>query len=320
MNQAPVGIIILRGEELITEIVNETYLQVVGRKESEMIGRSLFDALPEVKEIVSPLLKEVFQSGVPYHGNEFPVILNRYGKAEVAYFNFVYQPLREPDNTISGIIVVATEVTQSVKAKHLLAESEKQFRNFIMQSPIPMTIFRGQNTSLRWLNSVMFEKIWRKKPEDILGTKALETFPELNEQKYPELLKKVYTSGSLHREVESVAYVQGDDGLQKFYLDFEYAALLDTDASVSGIMITVNNETEKVEARKKVEEAEERLRLAMEAAELASWDLDLKTRKVIYSPRLAEIFGHEENAVLTHQSMRDQVHPGRYTCCCRSCF
>lgn len=309
VNQAPVGIIILKGKDFVTEIVNETYLQVVGRKESEMIGRSLFDTLPEVKEFVEPLLTGVYSTGIPYYGSEFPVILNRYGKAELTYFNFVYQPLREPDKSVSGVIVVATEVTQSVKAKHLLAESERQFRNFIMQSPIPMTIFRGPEYIIEMANSVMFEKIWRKRPEDTLGTKALQTFPELIEQKYPELLKKVYTSGRSHREVESVAYVQGDDGLQKFYLDFEYSPLLDTDGSVSGIMITVNNETEKVEARKKVEEAEERLRLAMEAAELASWDLDLKTRKLIYSPRLAEIFGREEDAVLTHQEMRDQVHP-----------
>ncbi len=41
VNQAPVGIIILKGKDFVTEIVNETYLQVVGRKESEMIGRSL---------------------------------------------------------------------------------------------------------------------------------------------------------------------------------------------------------------------------------------------------------------------------------------
>ncbi|MGN6436210.1 MAG: PAS domain S-box protein [Agriterribacter sp.] len=309
VTQAPVGIVILRGAEFVVEIVNSTYLQIVDRTEAEMINRSLFDSLPEVQETVAPLLNGVLNTGTPYHGNEFPVILNRYGNAELTYFNFVYQPFKEPDGSISGVIVVAVEVTQSVKAKHLLAESEKQFRSVVMRSPIAMTIFRGTDYIIDMANTAMFEKIWRKKPEDILGTKALETFPELNDQKYPELLKKVYATGEPHREVESVAYVQGDDGLQKFYLDFEYAPLLNTDGSVSGIMITVNNETEKVEARKKVEEAEERLRLAMEAATLASWDLDLASRKIIYSPRLLEILGYEESRILTHQAMRSQVHP-----------
>lgn len=309
VTQAPIGIVILRGTECIVEIVNRTYLEIVDRTEAAMIGRSLFDSLPEVEETVAPLLNGVLKTGVPYYGNEFPVMLNRYGNAELTYFNFVYQPFKEPDGSISGVIVVATEVTQSIKAKHLLAESEKQFRSVVMQSPIAMTIFRGEDYIIDMANTAMFEKIWRKKPGDILGTKALETFPELNDQKYPELLKQVYVTGEPYRETESVAYVQGDDGMQKFYLDFEYAPLLNPDGSVSGIMITVNDETEKVDARKKVEEAEERLRLAMEAAALATWDLDLASRSIIHSPRLLEILGYEADEALTHQAMRSQVHP-----------
>src|ERR1700733_14969535 len=96
------------------------------------------------------------------------------------------------------------------------------------------------------------------------------------------------------REKKSPAAVQGDDGLKNFYLDFEYTPLLETDGSISGIMVTVNDVTEKVEARKKVEDAEERLRLAAEATELATWDLDLQTGQLIYSSRLPEIFGLEE--------------------------
>ncbi|MBX3254033.1 MAG: PAS domain S-box protein [Chitinophagaceae bacterium] len=309
VKQAPVGIVILRGPEFVIEMMNETYLQIVGRPESEMIGRLLFDSLPEVKDAVAPLLTGVFNTGIAYHGNEFPVMLNRYGKAELSYFNFVYQALCEPDNRISGIIVVAMEVTRSVKAKHLLAESEKQFRNFIMQSPIPMAIFRGAEYIIEMANTVMFEKIWRKKPEEILGTRVLEAFPELIEQKYPELLKKVFTTGKPHREIESVAYIQGDDGLKKFYLDFEYAPLFDTDGVVSGIMITVNNETEKVEARIKVEEAEERLRLAMEAADVATWDLDLASGNVICSSGLPEIFGYAPAMQFVHKQLREKIHP-----------
>ncbi len=37
-------------------------------------------------------------------------------------------------------------------------------------------------------NRVMIENIWRKKEKDIIGKKVLEVFPELNNQKYPELM------------------------------------------------------------------------------------------------------------------------------------
>ena len=99
------------------------------------------------------------------------------------------------------------------------------------------------------------------------------------------MLKVVLMRGKTHRDIESVAWVKGDDGLKKFYLDFEYWPLFETDNTISGVMITVNNVTEKVEARQKVEDAEERLRLATEASSLATWDLDLRTQNLIHSSR-----------------------------------
>lgn len=271
VKQAPLGITIFRGADFVVEMANEIYLQLVDRSEQEFVGRSLFESLPEVKPAVEPLLKEVFKTGVPYYGFEFPVILNRYGNESVTYFNFVYHPIREEDGIISGIIVVASEVTAAVKAKHTLAESEKQFRSLVMHSPIPMTIFRGKDYVIEMANNIMFEKIWRKKAIDILGKPVLEVFPELNDQKYPELLEQVYTTGKPYHENESVALVEGDDGIRKFYLDFEYAPLFEPDKSVSGIIVTVNDVTEKVLARKMVEEGERRFRNIADSAPVMIW-------------------------------------------------
>ncbi len=309
VKQAPTGIIILRGPAFMVEMANEKYLELVDRKETEFVGKSLFDSLPEVKDTVGPLLTDVYTTGVPFYGTEFPVTINRYGKAEQAYFSFVYQPLREANGEISGIIVVATDVTTSVKAKHSIAESEKQFRNMVMQSPIPMTIFRGRDYVIEMANKTMYDDIWQKKESEIQGKKVLEVFPELVAQKYPELLNKVYTTGVAHRELESVAYVQGDNGMQKFYLDFEYAPLYETDRSISGIIITVNNVTEKVEARMKVEESEKRLNIIIDATELGTWELDMVTNEGSFSDRCLDILGYDRNARPEHGKIINNIHP-----------
>jgi PAS domain S-box-containing protein len=274
VRQVPIGITILRGTQYIVEMANDAYLELVDRKEAEFVGRPLFDSLPEVKETVHPLLDEVLKTGIPFHGIEYPIPVNRYGKYEVSYFNFLYHPLKEDDGRISGIVVTVTDVSETVKAKHLLAESEKQFRNLVMQSPIPMAIFRSQDYNIEMANTVMFENIWRKKEKEILGKKILDVFPELIDQKYSELLNKVYSAGKVHREIESLAYVQGDDGLRKFYLDFEYNPLFETDGSVSGIMVTVNDVTEKVEARMKIEESEQKFRLLADSMPQHVWTSD----------------------------------------------
>ncbi|MEO9210875.1 MAG: PAS domain S-box protein, partial [Ginsengibacter sp.] len=246
VQQAPLGICILRGPEFLVEIANENYLLITDRKKDDFIGRPLFESMPEVRDDIERILNEIMKTGVPYYGNEFPVTVKRMGKVAQAYFNFVYHPLKESNGDISGIMAVAIEVTDTVNAKHLLEESEKHFRTMIMQSPVSMTILRGPDFIIESANKVLLDKIWRRPEEAILGKSILEVFPELKEQKFPELLHKVFTTGQTHSEKESLAYINGDDGVKKFYLDFEYAPLFESDSTVSGIMITVNDVTDKV--------------------------------------------------------------------------
>jgi PAS domain S-box-containing protein len=307
--EVPIGITIFRGRELVVEMANRTYLEIVDKNEEDIVGKPFFETFPELRDAVQHLLLGVLETGVPYYGTEFKVSLKRHGGEEDSYFNFVYHPLRE-DATISGVIVVATEVTEQVRSRYKLAESESKFREMIMKSPIPMTIFRGTDYIIELANSVMFEKIWRKQEHEVIGKKLLDVFPELKEQKYPLLLRKVYESGQVHNEKEAVAYVQGNDGLKKFILDYEYAPLFDENNNVWGMFVTVNDVSEKVEARRIIQESGEKLNVVIEASELGTWELDLRTREGVYSDRYLQILGYNERVTLQHQQLLDHIHPG----------
>lgn len=307
---SPVAMLVLKGPGFIVEIVNHAYLEIVDRKPHTLVNKPLLSALPELEsQGIKELLTQVFNTGIPVYGNEFPVKLMRNGRLEQLYFNFSYQPDFDVNGNVTGITVVAFDVTSLIRSKLRVEESEKRFRSLVMQSPIAMTIFRGPDHIIEMANTEMVRNVWRKEESSVIGKKALEVFPELKEQKYPELLKKVLLTGKSHREKESLAYVQGDDGMKRFYLDYEYSPLQESDGSVSGIMITVYNVTERVEALMQLGDAETRLRLAAEGTGLATWDLDLISRDIIHSPHLAELFGHPASKTLTHQQMRDQVHP-----------
>ncbi|WP_339878071.1 PAS domain-containing protein [uncultured Algoriphagus sp.] len=309
VEQAPLGIAIFRGKDYVVEMANEKYLLLIDKTEESFISKPIFKVLPEVRETVEPIFEQVVATGIPFFGNDFPVTLKRHGKLELTYFNFVYHPLKEESGAISGIMVVAMEVTETVKAKQLLQESEKHFRNMVMQSPIPMTILRGKDFIIESANKVMFESVWRRKPEGVIGRSILDIFPELRVQKYPELLNQVFTTGKTHSEKESMAIVEGEDGIKKFFLDFEYAALHDADGSVSGIMITVSDVTDKVEARQKIEENEERLNIVVTASELGVWEYDVKNDQSIISPRCNEIFGFLNGEEISTTAMMEVFHP-----------
>jgi PAS domain S-box-containing protein len=309
VKQAPVGMIILRGWNLIVEMANDAYLEIVDRTEEQLVGKPLMEALPEVRSAVEPILHQVLTTGVPYYGNEFEVTLERGGIAEQRFFNFVYQPFLETDGEISGIVVVATEVTEQVKGKRDLLQSENQFRNLVTQSQFAKAIFKGEDFVISIANEFLLTKLWRRKLHEVEGKKLLDVFPELQGQKFPEILREVYNTGVTYRESEALAFIDGADGMQRYYLDFQYAAMYDIHGAITGILVSVNDVTEKVEARQQSNETAERLKLATDGTQLATWDLNLQTRDIIYSERLNTIFGEPEDTILTHRDLRDRIHP-----------
>ncbi|GAA3768383.1 hypothetical protein GCM10022423_21870 [Flavobacterium ginsengiterrae] len=306
VKQVPLGIAILKGADLVVEMVNDTYLQIVDKTEQETLHKSIFDSIPEAEQTVHPLLSQVYEDGIPYFTNELLVTLNRYGKEEDCYFNLVFHPLYEENNEVTGVIVVGYEVTSSVKARYFLSESEKAFRNLVMQSPIAMTIFKGHDYIIELANTVMLNEIWQKQPHEVIGKPAFEVFPELLNQKFPELLDEVLYNGKTVRENEAVAYIDIRGRLEKFYLDYQYTPLFEKNGEISSVMITVNDVSEKVEARKKVEDAEERARLASEIAEIVTWDLNIHTQELIYSDNLPKLFGLKKDIKISRQQVLDR--------------
>lgn len=308
IEQAPVGILILRGQDMIVEMANAAHLQLVDRTKEQFIGRSIYESLPEVKETIQPLLSQVLATGIAYYGNEFPVTLHRHGQPEKTYFTFVFQPLRNSNGTTDGIIVVTNEVTTFVNARHVIQESEHHFRNLIMHSPTAMAILKGPDYIIDMANNTMMQKLWRRNPDDVFGKKILDVFPELIGQQFPALFDQVYQSGQIHQQKEALAWINGQDGMKKFYLDFEYAPLYDLEKKVYGLMITVNDVTERIENELALRLSEERFRVLADSLPQLIWTADAQGNLNYYSQSVYDYAGvtpdHKD-----HKDWLDMIHP-----------
>jgi signal transduction histidine kinase/DNA-binding response OmpR family regulator len=116
--QAPVAIAILRGPDHVYEIANTPYRQLIGGR--DVIGRTVAAALPEVvPQGIIELLDRVFGTGEPYIGNSIAVKLRRAadGPLEDVYLDWIYQPLVERTGAVSGIAVIAHDVTALATAQ-----------------------------------------------------------------------------------------------------------------------------------------------------------------------------------------------------------
>ncbi|MES2565578.1 MAG: response regulator [Bacteroidota bacterium] len=155
--QAPAMISVVRGKDFIYEFANPVYLNMVNRTE-EIIGKSVFAIFPElVGEPIEKILRDVYETGVAFHGDEILIKLDadNDGIAEDTFFNFVYQPFVNKDGMVDGVMSHAINVTEQVKRKNEIKESEKLFRNLAETLPnlVWITDEKGNQeyVSKRWL-------------------------------------------------------------------------------------------------------------------------------------------------------------------------
>ncbi|MCF6131839.1 PAS domain-containing protein [Flavobacterium wongokense] len=308
VKQAPVGIIILRGKDYVVEMVNDAYMQIVDFNESEFVGLPLFDSIPEAKESTLSLMDHVMDTGEPFHGYEVTVPLKRNNRLEFCNFDFVYHPLKEDDGSISGMIVTVTDVTEKVASRKKIEESDARFRNTVKQAPVGITILRGKDYVVEMANDAYLQLVDRKE-ETFLHKPLFDSLPEVKET-VQHLLDGVRETGVAYHGYEVPIPLVRNEQLGTFYFDFLYHPLKEDDGSISGIIVTVTEVTEKVQSRKKIERNEERLNIVIEASELGTWELNLKTHEAIYSQRYLEIIsGSKEYKKLTHEQLIKYLHP-----------
>ena len=127
IQQAPIAIILFKGENFNIEAVNPPMLKLLGQK-ADILHQPLLSVIPELEgQSVYALLLKVFQNGETIHGNEQMVNLIHDGVETSGYYNFTYCPLIE-NGQITGVIDMAIDVTEQVKARITVEEVSNDLR------------------------------------------------------------------------------------------------------------------------------------------------------------------------------------------------
>jgi len=164
--QAPVTIVVYKGVDHIVQVANTAALEMWGKSENDVLNKPFFEISPELKDSQGPLLAKVYQTGEPFFANEMLVQYNKKGSPYSGYFNFVYQPLRDSENEITGIIGIGTEVTEAVLNRQKIEASEKSFR--LLADSMPQHIWTADSDgNLIYYNQSVFDYTGLSFPEII---------------------------------------------------------------------------------------------------------------------------------------------------------
>lgn len=132
--QAPVGICILRGEDFIVEMANDSFLEVAWKKREDMIGKKVADVFPEATtQGFVQMLQGVYTTGMPFYGKETEVVQEREGQVKTIYVDFTFQPLFEADGSVNRILDLSIDVTDKVLARKQLQQSEEELQKRVAE-------------------------------------------------------------------------------------------------------------------------------------------------------------------------------------------
>ncbi|WP_420153389.1 PAS domain-containing sensor histidine kinase [Siphonobacter sp.] len=296
---SPVGIAVIDRQELTFQRANAFYGELVGRTPDQLVGKSLLTALPELAgQGFDDLLQGVLDTGIPFIAKEVAATLVRNQLLETIYVDLTYQPQRPPNQTeITGILVIATDVTQQVLSRKRIEASEAQLKAIIATAPAAMGLFVGRDLIVEMPNQAFIDIVG--KGPDIEGKPLREVMPELENQPFLQILDDVYTSGKMFQSDGSqVNIVQHGVMTYNFY-NITYTPLFNEKGEVYAILDIAIDVTESIRIQQQLQETQAKLQETIELAELAAWEIDFNTGVVTYSDRLRDWCGFEREEPLT---------------------
>jgi PAS domain S-box-containing protein len=178
--------------------------------------------------------------------------------------------------------------------------------NFFQQVPAMLAILKGPDHVFEFVNHPYRELIGGRNP---INQTVREAIPELAGQGFYETLDSVYKTGEPFVGKETLLELDRGSGLEKIYVNFVFQVFKTAAGKTEGILVFCYDVSEQVLARRQLEEAESRSRLAIDAARMGTFDWDLQNQHFISSERLVEIFGYQDAAKVKHQDLLDRFHP-----------
>jgi len=298
---------------------NEAYIAIAGDRHPDIMGKTRQEAWPEVWEQLKPQFDAVYYYGESFRKQDRMIMIKRYGIMEECYFDYTLSPVANADGQICGIFNVVIESTGRV-----ISERRNQLlQQLNMQSHAFQTEQQGFEEAISLMHSynqdVPFALLYRY--DAASASYSLSQSTALAHHQIPELrgcLNEVVTSG--HAILFPQSLQEQSELQQMAEQQLRLMPLLNAERQVIGILVTAINEGipylkpyedfldtvayhvgvsihngAKFEREKitsdRIKYSEDQLQFAIDAAELATWDLDPLTNRFSGNNRVKAWFG-----------------------------
>jgi PAS domain S-box-containing protein len=232
------------------EFVNREYLEFLGVNIAEVRGYDWAQFIhPEDRDGYVDAYESASEQRQLFEA-EF-----RFRRNDGAYRSMrsVGRPRIGPAGEYLGYAGMTMDITERKQLSEQVELERARLRYLVDKAPAFVALMRGPGHVFELANAAYLELVGR----EVIGKKARDAFPEVEGQGFFELLDEVFRTGEsfVGREMPIALRRAPGEPLQEMVLDFVYQAVFENDGSVSGIFLHGVNVSDKVRARRAIEEA-----------------------------------------------------------------
>jgi PAS domain S-box-containing protein len=255
--------------------INDAFLRQTGLPR-EVVGKPITEALPNLEPVWIERYTNVAMSGEPIRFTEYNTDTQRY------YDVYCYRPAP------GRFAILFRDVTHLRFTEEALRESEAKFRSIFEQAAVGIGRVRFEDA--RWIDvNDAFIRMVGYSREELLST----PWPQIT---YPEDIDidlvpfRQMAAGELENYSVEKRFIHKQGHL--VWARLTLSLVRDAQGQPAYEIAIIEDITDRKQAVETLRESEERLTLALDAAGLGTWDLDLTTDVAVRSLRHDQIWGY----------------------------
>ena len=256
---------------------NRAYERWFNRPVSEITGRTMTEVLGEAAfTLIRPHIDRAF-AGEPHQYEAYLPYEDIPGR----WVHANYEPHRAVDGSVDGVVITVTDITERKRAEHAqatLAAIVEDSEDAIISKTLEGNVTSWNRAAARLLGFTA---------EEMIGQNIAQIFPAERFAEGERILTAVRSGQSLEHYESQRRTKEG----RLIDVSLSASPIHDAAGNVVGASTIARDITERKRAEAAVHEAAEQRRLALEAADLGSWDFRFKTDEILGDERFFRMLG-----------------------------
>jgi PAS domain S-box-containing protein len=274
---------------------------LLGHSREQILGKTPFDFMPpeEAKRVGAIFAGIIAKKGIIRDLENWNIGKN--GERLCLLTNGV--PILDETGNLKGYRGVDKDITERKRAEEVI-QNTLRFQQALMDA-VPSPIFYKDANCVYMGGNKAFERYIGLAREQFIGKTVYDIAPADLAEKYDQADKELLKNQGMQTYEVSVAHADGT----RHEVVFHKAVFSNVEGHLAGLIGVILDITERKQAQSALQENNSRLELAMQAADMAWWEMDLASGHVSFEKRKAEMLGYPAEKFEHYRDFVALIHP-----------